>query len=192
MKRFYVLALVAATSLLPVSSASAQQGSWLTGIFLGYSASVEKDAPSGNIGGLFYGSNFVHPVIALGGEIGIHRLGSEKFDDVGFGAGEVGQHVWEVTGNVRVVGSGKVRPFGNLGAGAYWVTTTAVSGALPIQGTGTDTRFGFNLGGGLMFGPAAKKWSFGIDGRWHSVIKGLPDDSALDFVTIYAGVNVRE
>ena len=175
------------------SDVSAQRkDDWLTGIYLGYTASVEKDAPGGDIGGLFYGTYFLHDVISLGGEIDMFRLGSQDIDDTVLGKATISQHIFALTGDVRVTGSGKIKPFANLGAGPYWVTTSGSSLEGFVGATGTNTRFGFNLGGGLIFGGVSNKWSFGLDARWHQIVKGAVDESALDMVSVLVGFNVRE
>jgi len=196
MKRilWVALALVIGAGFV-VSNATAQQkGDWLTGIYLGYTASLEEDAPSGDVGGMFYATNFVNDVISLGGEIDIFRLGNQDFNDTttALGTGTISQHIFAVTGDVRVTGKGNIKPFANLGAGPYWVTTNGSALDGIVGATGTDTRFGFNLGGGLIVGGSSSKWSLGIDARWHQIVKGAIDESALDMVSVLVGFNVRE
>jgi hypothetical protein len=193
MKTVAALGLLAVSiMLLPASDVAAQKGTWITGIYLGYSASAEENAPTGDVAGYFFAQNFVHPVISVGGEIGILRLGNEKVSDTVLGDAELGTHVFELTADVRATGKGKLRPYGNVGAGAYWVTVNGTGAQGLVGATGTDTRFGANLGGGLIIGPATKKWSFGLDGRWHSIVEGDRDGSTLNLYAIMIGFNVRE
>jgi hypothetical protein len=194
MKKILVITLMAwSVSLLGAGDAQAQRkDDWMTGIYLGYTASVEEDAPSGDLGGLFYATYFVHDVISVGGDLGIFRLGSQDIDDPVLGKATISQHIFELTADVRVTGSGKFKPFANAGLGPYWVTTNGSALDGFVGATGTQARFGFNLGGGIIFGGASSKWSFGLDARWHSIVKGNYDESALDMVSILVGFNVRE
>jgi hypothetical protein len=177
---FGLLLLVGTGILAPAASAQ-QKGDWLTGIYIGYTASLEEDAPSGDFGGLFYATNYINDVISLG-----------EFADTLGGTSTVSQHIFALTADVRASGKGKLKPFANLGLGPYWVTTNGALLSGAVGASGTDTRFGFNLGGGLMYGGSTSKWSFGIDARWHQIIEGALDGSALDMVSVLVGFNVRE
>ena len=83
---------------------------------------------------------------------------------------------------------GKMRPYGMGGLGMY-----SVKGE--VDGTGeTESKFGFNLGGGLQFMPnPTSSMSFGLEARWHSVfdawINEDGEDAALDMITLMAGIN---
>lgn len=176
--------------------ATQEQGDWVTGFYAGYSASLEENAPSGSIGLLFYASKLISNVFGGGLEIGIHRLGSQEIDPVAFPQSTgvtVGEHAWQLTGNARVMSDrGTIRPFATGGLGVYWTVIEAFANTQPITGTGTDANFGYNLGGGLAIGKPTSQWSFGIDGRWHSIPSASLDGSALDILTIYAGFNFVE
>ncbi len=180
----------------PVALATPEQGDWVTGIYAGYSSSLEEEAPSGDLGLLFYASKLFKDVLGGGFEIGLHRLGSEQVDPAILPQSSgitVGQHAWQITGNLRVMSDrGTIRPFATGGLGAYWTVIGASDNTVPISGTGTDTNFGYNLGGGLAIGKPTSQWSFGIDGRWHSITNAALDGSALDLLTIYAGFNFVE
>ena len=174
---------------LVVVPASAQMN--LTGsAYLGFTKMMEEDAPDGSFGGRVNGFAMVHPAIGIGAEVGHLGLGSFEF-----GADEVSISSWQFTPSVMARGiAGPVRPYAIGGAGAYLLRVSeTLSGTTTSS---TETKFGFNLGGGLNFKPTpAGIVSFGIEGRYH-VVPGIDDGdtgetTSLDVLSISGGIFIN-
>lgn len=199
-----VLAVAAlAAAVLATASPAAAQGSpvtWAGSIYGGYAAITEDGAPGGSVG--FRGNAFAMftPVLGAGVEIGYHMFGSDKYqEDLGGDTYrlDLGFSAFQATAQVQARAMmGTVRPFATGGLGVYAVRASLDATLLGPGGedlgsgssSDTETKFGFNLGGGIQFKPGPGPVSFGIEGRWHQVFD-YPLDSAMDVVTVMAGVH---
>src|SRR5262245_8916082 len=138
-------------------------------LYAGYGKMMEDGAPGGSFA--FRGNAFMmmDPVIGLGAELGYTWLGTEEISPA---LGDLDQSVYHITANIRAPGAtGNIRPYGIGGLGLY---------GLHASGGGiseTDTKFGFNLGGGLMHRFADSGTGLGIEARWHMVPSGVVDTS---------------
>jgi opacity protein-like surface antigen len=162
---------------------------------IGYSTGLEPESPDGSVGFLLNGFSMIEPGIGLGFEVGRQQLGTFEVTDIPPNSSTpvtetVDQDVWQFTGNLmaRLVHGG-VRPHFNTGLGLYWVETQASQGIL--FSSETETRFGFNVGGGLSVGPVGKGWAIAIDGRWNAIINGWPGNRRLDTLTVYGGLMIE-
>ncbi len=172
------------------SGASAEIMGWTKSVQLGYSKMTEDGAPGGSIGGHAGLYAALHSVIHVGAEVGYHSLGSEEIAVPG-GTQKTSFSTWRFTGDIMARGvTGTVRPYGVGGLGIYPLRG-ATEGPLG-DASNTETKFGFHLGGGLMFQPPTSPVGFGAEARWHSVMNGTIDssgnESALDMVTLQAGI----
>ncbi|MBI4350545.1 MAG: porin family protein [Elusimicrobia bacterium] len=68
------------------------------------------------------------------------------------------------------LGGKKATVFGLAGLGLYGVTAEATAGSVSVEAS--DSEFGFNLGGGIMF-PMGDKMKLGADLRYHLVASDL-------------------
>jgi opacity protein-like surface antigen len=189
-----LVALLVAVSLssgLPVAATAQDDDKWLASIFGGYSASLERGAPSGSFGGLANGFLMLNPGIGLGVELGHQRLGTENTSWIPPGDTqsrplEIGRNSWQLTAQVRARGEvANFRPYVDGGFGLY-LLNTAINDPSYATG-GSNSQFGFNVGAGVIVSGEGKKWGFGIDGRWHDIIQGRIDKGDLDILALYAG-----
>jgi opacity protein-like surface antigen len=108
------------------------------------------------VGGFVNGFAMVNPGIGLGAELGHMRLGTQNLnwtppEQTEERPLEIGRSAWQLTGNVLARGQvGNFRPYLNGGAGLYLVQTNANDPAYSTSDS--KSRFGFNVGGGLMIG----------------------------------------
>lgn len=191
-----LLALGTVAMALGVAPAAAQDVIWAGSVYGGYAKMMESDGeplpvPGGSIG--VRGNLFamIDPVLGVGAELGYHGFGSE---DVVIATipGTLSYSALQATAQAIARGvRGSVRPYGTLGLGLYSVKVKAEAGGL--EDSETDSKFGVNLGGGVQFRPSASMIGFGIEARWHTVFDGWVnedlEDSALDIMTISAGIN---
>jgi opacity protein-like surface antigen len=172
MKIWRTTVLLVAAALVLCALPAAAQTNLSGSLYAGYAKWLEDGAPGGSIGfrgNLFY---MVHPVIGVGVEGGYHMLG--KIEDVSFKA-------IQATGQVMARGVvGNIRPFGTGGAGLYNLRFSEGGE------TFSDSKFGFNLGGGVQFKPSPGPVSFGVEARWHDV---LTEGSSTNLLTVMGGVN---
>lgn len=181
MKRSLKLLLVAIALVLIASPASAQSSMhWAGSLYGGYAKMTGDGSPDGSFGAR--GNLFAQfdPVIGVGAELGWYSLGSVETtvgpttDDMDFSA-------FQATAQVRARGvNGTVRPYGTGGLGMYGLKSKFAGES------DSDTKFGFNLGGGMMFGSTANPVTFGVEGRWHSI---STEGDATDVVSFMGGVN---
>ncbi|HEV8480713.1 MAG TPA: outer membrane beta-barrel protein [Candidatus Eisenbacteria bacterium] len=158
----------------------------------GYGKMVEDGAPNGDLA--FHGNAFMmaNPVIGVGAEGGYAWLGSTATNTA---FGDIKTNVWHVTGNVRVRGvTGSIRPYGIGGLGVYGLHES------DNTGSGSDTKFGFNIGGGLTHKFPDSSTGLSLEARWH-MVSSVPnsfsnpasttpfENSTLNMVTITAGVD---
>jgi hypothetical protein len=208
------LAAILAMALV-AGPAAAQTGSlWMGTVFVGYSKIMESsdDAAYGVPGGglAAHGNVFrmFSPVLGAGVEVGYQHYGEEAFDipptvEVAGQKGDAGFSSVHLTAQgIARGGTGKWRPYGTVGAGWYSLRAT-LSGQfylgdgtpLPnntFEDKGSDSKFGANLGGGLLYKPANSSMSFGIEARWHAIFDAwttADGSSALDVMTLMAGVH---
>jgi opacity protein-like surface antigen len=192
--------------LLVISAApvAAQTGmTWAGSLYAGFAKATEDGAPDGSIG--FRGNvmAMVHPVIGLGPEVGYHMLGSQKFTTADPNPSNPGGRldfdtdfkVLQATAQVMARGQrGTVHPFATGGMGLYSMKTNASVEEFNSGGTSlgtasaddTQSKFGFNLGGGLQYKPGTSSMGFGAEFRWHSI---QTEGSSTDMLTVMAGVN---
>jgi opacity protein-like surface antigen len=191
MKKAVLCAGFAAAAIVGFASGASAQVGWMKTVQIGYSKMTEDGAPGGSIGGHAGLYAAVHSVIGIGAEAGYHSLGSEEVAVVG-GTQKTSASTLRFTGNVIARGvAGAVRPFAVGGLGVYPLRAST-EGPLG-DASDTESKFGFNLGGGLMFQPPTAPVGFGAEARWHSIMDGVVDSvtgeqSALDMLTIQAGI----
>jgi opacity protein-like surface antigen len=177
--------------LMSAPAPAEERPKWWSSLFLGYSTSLEPGAPSGSVGGFVNGFAMVNAGIGIGVELGHQRLGKAQTTFLPEGATEprpleIGRASWQLTGNLLVRGSMEsFRPYLNGGAGLYLLTTNASDPAYTT--TDSKNQFGFNLGGGVVYNPDGKNWGFGIDARWHDIVKGKLGGGDLDILNVAAG-----
>jgi len=157
-------------------------------LYAGYGKMMEDGGPDGSFA--FRGNAFMmmDPVIGLGAELGYTWLGTQPVDPLVPALGDLDQSVYHITANIRARGmTGSIRPYGIGGLGLYGLHASA-GGA-----SDTQTKFGFNLGGGIMHRFADSSTGLGIEARWHMVPNGVVDsggnESMLDMLTVTAGVD---
>ena len=217
MRRAAVWLAVAAGVALGGAPALAQEGTspWMGTIHAGYSKIMENEddavysVPGGGLA--LHGNVFrmLDPVLGVGLELGYQHYGEEAFEIPSSGALEEGQrgdagfcslHL-SVQGIARGV-RGTWRPYGTLGLGWYSLRATLSGQLLLPDGTpipnstfedeGSESKFGANLGGGVLFKPSASSLGFSLEARWHTIFDGwatTDGTAALDVMTLMAGIH---
>ncbi|OGS56129.1 MAG: hypothetical protein A3J79_12290 [Elusimicrobia bacterium RIFOXYB2_FULL_62_6] len=145
-------------------------------VMLGYAM------PGGDVGdiidgGIAFGFGFegykINDMFSLGAEI-IYTSGSGDYDPLGLGAGYTYDYEVSTLGLLPYakyskeidMGGNKADIYGLFGMGLY-------SCSIDIAGaSGSESEFGFNLGGGMMF-PLNDKMKIGGDVRYHLVASDL-------------------
>jgi hypothetical protein len=201
MKRLiWITVLIVVVGGLVATETSAQTappGAWQLRILLGYAKSVETNPPPGGVGSVFGLYTQTKPALAIGFEAGFNNLGTGTYD--GFdavlqqpGQADVTLKIWPVTLQFLLqLPKGSFRPFVVGGSGLYTVNTSAqrdLSGQ--SYRSGTISRLGVNVGGGLALGNPENRWALLVDARYQSVFNALADDSSLGFFTIYGGFHL--
>lgn len=174
------------------SGAVAAQGTeWNGGFYLGYGASTDPGSPDGGLGGFANVFAMFTPAFGAGLELGYWKLGeaSRTYGDTMMVDGTVNFSTWQTT--AAVVGQypgAKFRPYVIGGGGFYGLRTDEE--ASTFSRSETKSHFGVNLGLGLKFLPTEGQWGLGLEGRWHLILDGLPEDSGdLNMVTVALGLN---
>ena len=180
----WIVAAVCVAGSLSAAAAKADPMTWSGSLYAGYAKMMEDGAPSGSLG--FRGNMFamVDPVIGIGAELGYSWLGNTDLGTLG----ELKQSVYHATANIRARGvTGAMRPYAIGGLGMYGLHASLGSAS------DTETKFGFNLGGGIQHRFTDSSTSLGVEARWHMVPNGVIDsggnESALDMLTVTAGVD---
>ncbi len=176
MRGLGTVALVALAMLLLCAGPAGAQASLAGSIYAGYARSVDSDAPNGSVG--FRGNVFVmpDPVLGLGAEVGYHMLGEKD---------NVSEKAWQVTGQLIARGVvGSVRPYATAGLGVYDISQSLEHSDLTVS----ESKFGFNLGGGVQFKPSPGPIGFGVEARWHDV---LTEGTSTNLLTVMAGITFR-
>jgi opacity protein-like surface antigen len=195
--RSKTVGLLAALCLMLLAMPAAAQTpmTWSGSLYAGYAKMQEDEdvapVPGGSIG--VRGNMFamVSPAIGLGAELGWHNFGTEEFDDGLGGTSEFKASAIQATGQMRARAvTGTMRPYGTAGLGLY-----SLKGEVDGESE-TEGKFGFNLGAGVQFMPnPTSTMSFGLEARWHMIMDGWInedlEESALDVITVMAGVNFR-
>jgi opacity protein-like surface antigen len=199
-----------AVTAFGVAPAAAQESgmTWAGSLYGGYAKIMENDdllpVPGGSFGGRGNLFAMLDPVLGIGAELGYYSFGSEDYEIPTIERGELNFSAFQATAQAIARGArGSVRPFGTLGLGLYSLKGSNKgveldAGNVPIPGSDfdnseTDSKFGVNLGGGVQFKPSASSISFGLEARWHTIFNGWInedlEESALDVVTVMAGIN---
>lgn len=170
--------LVAAAVFTAPAFAQTTPPSW--SLYAGYSNATGEGTPDGSFAVRGNGFYNLSPVMGVGAELGYHSLGSLEFTDpITSTTMEVSTSAWQFTPEVRARGvSGSVRPYAMAGLGMYNLRAS-VDGV-----SASETEFGFNFGAGAQFGSGST--TFGIEGRWHSI---MTEGDATDIVGFMGGIN---
>lgn len=211
MGRTAVWLVVAAGVALGVAPALAQEGtgSWMGTVSAGYAMIMENEdealyaVPGGGLA--LHGNVYrmLDPVLGVGLELGYQHYGDEPYTIPGQEEGEAGFSSVHLTaqGIARGV-QGKWRPYGTLGLGLYSVRATLTGQLLAPDGTplpnntyedeGSESKFGVNLGGGIVFKSSPTSLGFSLEARWHTIFdtwQTLDETSAMDVMTLAVGVH---
>jgi hypothetical protein len=179
--RALVTLLMLASLALPAVAGAAEKPQFFVGA--GYGKWIETGAPGGSVG--FEGGVLfkVHPQIAVGGELGYQMLGknsvTENFEGY-YATAESKYSLIPVTGQVywMIPVQGTMQPMLTFGLGLYnfrWsgsVTSNVPFSQGLLGGFGasdSETKAGFNFGGGLKFGDPNAKMRYGVNAKYHIV-----------------------
>jgi opacity protein-like surface antigen len=187
-----ILVVIAVLLLLP-AEAGAQEREWNGGFYLGYGASTDPGSPDGGLGGFANVFAMITEAFGAGVELGYWRLGEADrtytSSDSMEVAGKINFSTWQTT--AAVVGQypgKKLRPYVIGGGGFYGIRTDEE--AEGFSRSDTRSKFGMNLGIGLKFLPTERAWGLGLEGRWHLIFDGLPQEGGdLNMVTVALGLN---
>ena len=195
-----VLLICAIGLVLPPTAASAASG-WMGTAYAGYAKTTENSddarftVPNGGLGlhGGFY--RMFQPALGLGAEIGYQDYGEEPHSFPAQTNGSVGFSSAHLTLQGIAQGTrGTVRPFGLIGAGWYplHTKTEGLSSFGTMNDGHWDSKFGANLGGGVLLKPSTWSMGVGLEARWHMIFDSWPTKegtSTLDAVTLAGGVH---
>ena len=127
------------------------------------------DSPSG---GMSFGAGYfrsIAPKTSWGMEVAYDNLGSMNWND-GTDNWTTSIHTVRVTPEVRMNLGTMVGPsfFAQAGAGYYSVSVKDEDTTTSVTATGSDGKFGFNLGAGVGF-PVGPKTKLNFTGNYHTV-----------------------
>lgn len=166
---------------------------------VGYGKLMEDNAPNGSIG---FGAGIIYkvpskPVVGLGAEVSYVMVGKQD-ETVGDGdvgvTGEISLSMIPITGQAYylVPTEGTTDPYVTGGFGVYMSRAKVkVSadlgqfGSYSTEETDSSSDFGFNLGGGVIFGKDDAKLGFGADARYHIV---MTDDESTSLITLFGRI----
>ena len=143
------------------------------GLVFGYVRNMEQGAGGGSIGARANLFAQLHPSVAIGPELGYHRLGPGPSRVVGSVViDSAAETVWHLSGTLRL-SSNRLgfRTFADIGLGYY---------------SSNLSFLGLTFGGGTHFKLSAIPYPFSVEVRWHQNIQRLggPDPK---FLTVMAG-----
>ncbi len=146
------------------------------GVMLGYAMPGDDvgDIIDGGIGfGLDFDGYKINDMWSIGGTF-MYTSGSGETTVLGSNI-DYDVATWGLTPYAKYskevdLGGKKATAFGLAGVGLYGVSVEASAGG--VTADASDTEFGFNLGGGLMF-PLQDKMEIGLDVRYHIVASDL-------------------
>ncbi len=174
MRILTVLAL-AAMLVVCIQPAQAEGLSFYGG--LGFAKMLEDGAPGGSLG-ITAGA-----MLALAGAEGL-SIGAETgylmLGNTDIGMFKISQSIIPFTGQVwyDLAPEDSMSPMLTGGIGLYNVRAKVE--AFGISASDSETKFGFNFGGGLKFGDPDASMRFGFDARFHLVMLGSDDDEFED------------